>query len=432
MSDTIISVENISKCYQVFDTPKARLMHTFLPKYQANIQEIWALKNINFEVKRGEAVSIIGRNGSGKTTLLEIITGTLTPTEGQVKIHGRVSALLELGSGFNPEYTGRNNVILNGLLLGLPRKEVLNRFEEIEEFADIGNSLDRPVKTYSSGMVMRLAFAVQVLCKPDILIIDEALSVGDFFFQQKCLGHIRRLCEKGMTLLFVSHDMGVTRDICNRAVYLNKGEKQFEGPVVTAIRKYMSEKNNVITPTKSIQINNIIAPSKTKNSNLTILKDPIWSAEEPWDKNKPGQLLAIGIYDCNNYPIASLPIGQTMKITVAYQVKPKTQADITIVLKNKFDQICTATGSRFLDQAPPETNDSNGILIFSLLIDMLLEAGSYSIVVTLEKATKPNSGSDIDQAPPIGPIAVTWDYENETAPFLGQVGLPTSCKFEIY
>ena len=128
MKDTIISVENISKCYQVFDSPKARLMHTFLPKYQANIQEIWALKNINFEIKRGEAVSIIGRNGSGKTTLLEIICGTMTPTEGKVKVNGRVSALLELGSGFNPEYTGRNNVILNGLLLGLSRKEILNRF----------------------------------------------------------------------------------------------------------------------------------------------------------------------------------------------------------------------------------------------------------------------------------------------------------------
>ena len=141
MSDTIISVENISKCYRVFDNPKAQLMHTVFPKYRGNSQEIWALKNISFEIKRGEAISIIGRNGSGKTTLLEIITGTLTPTEGQVKIHGRISALLELGSGFNPEYTGRNNVILNGLLLGLPRKEVLNRFEEIENFADTARNL---------------------------------------------------------------------------------------------------------------------------------------------------------------------------------------------------------------------------------------------------------------------------------------------------
>jgi len=432
MSDTVISVENISKRYQVFDTPKARLLHTFFPKYQTNIQEIWALKNINFEIKRGEAVSIIGRNGSGKTSLLEIIAGTLTPTEGEVKIHGRVSALLELGSGFNLEYTGRNNVILNGLLLGLSRKEILNRFEEIEEFADIGHSLDRPVKTYSSGMIMRLAFAVQVLCKPDILIIDEALSVGDFFFQQKCLSHIRGLCEKGMTLLFVSHDLGITRDICNRALYLDKGEKHFEGPVINAIRKYISEKNNVIDPAKSTQVNTVTFPSKTENSNVTILKDPIWSAEDAWDEKKPGRLLAISVHDSSNCPMASFAIGETMNIAVAYQVKPKTQADITIALKNKFDQVCTFTGSRYLDKVPPETNNSNGIIVFYLSMDMLLEAGNYSIIVTLEKATKPNSGSDIDQAPPIGPITVTWDYENETAPFLGQVGLPTFCKFEVF
>ena len=432
MSDTVISIDNISKCYQVFDTSKARLMHTFFPKYQANIQEIWALKNISFEIKRGEAVSIIGRNGSGKTTLLEIITGTLTPTKGDVKIHGRVSALLELGSGFNPEYTGRNNVILNGLLLGLSRKEILNRFEEIEEFADIGNSMDRPVKTYSSGMIMRLAFAVQVLCQPDILIIDEALSVGDFFFQQKCLGHIRKLCEKGMTLLFVSHDMGITRDICNRAIYLNKGEKHFEGPVVNAIRKYISEKNNVIDPAKLTQSNNVALLSKTKTSNAIILKDSIWSAGEAWDEKKPGQLLAIAIYDSNHCPMASFSIGETMKIAVAYQIKPENQADITIALKNKFDQICTYTGSRHLNEVPPTTNDSNEIIVFYLSMNMLLEAGNYSMIVELVKGTKPNSGSVIDQAPPIGPISLTWDYENDTAPFLGQVGLPTSCKFEIY
>jgi lipopolysaccharide transport system ATP-binding protein len=279
---------------------------------------------------------------------------------------------------------------------------------------------------------MRLAFAVQVLCKPDILIIDEALSVGDFFFQQKCLGHIRGLCENGMTLLFVSHDMGITRDICNRAIYLNKGEKHFEGPVTNAIRKYISEKNNVINPAKSTQGDNVTFPYKIKNSNATILKDPIWSAEEAWDEKKPGRLLAIAVYDSTNCPIASFAIGETMKIAVAYQIKPKNRADITIALKNKFDQFCTFTGSRHLDEVPPESKDLNGIIIFYLSMDMLLEAGNYSIIVTLEKATKPNSGSDIDQAPPIGPIRVTWDYENETAPFLGQVGLPASCKFETY
>ena len=239
MKDIAISVRNVSKSYKVFDNQRSRFLHTLNPKYKTNIQEIWALKDITFEIKRGESVAIIGRNGGGKSTLLEILTGTLTPTSGEVIVNGRVSALLELGSGFNPEYTGRDNVILNGLLLGLSRQEILSRFAEIEAFAEIGSAIDRQVKTYSSGMMMRLAFAVQVLCEPDILIIDEALSVGDVFFQQKCLGYIRGLCDKGTTLLFVSHDMGTVRDICKQGLFLKSGKKEFFGNKLEAIRRYV-------------------------------------------------------------------------------------------------------------------------------------------------------------------------------------------------
>ena len=160
MTDIAISVRNVSKCYQVFEDQRARLRHTVWPKSTQGMQEIWALRDVSFEVKRGESFAVIGRNGSGKSTLLEIITQTLTPTSGSVKVNGRVAALLELGSGFNPDYTGRENVLLNGLLLGLSRTEVDNRFDDIVGFADIGDVLDRPVKTYSSGMLVRLAFAV--------------------------------------------------------------------------------------------------------------------------------------------------------------------------------------------------------------------------------------------------------------------------------
>ena len=407
-------------------------MYTVFPKYRANSQEIWALKNISFEIKRGEAISIIGRNGSGKTTLLEIISGTLTPTAGQVKINGRISALLELGSGFNPKYTGRNNVILNGLLLGLSRKEILNRFEEIEDFADIGDSLDRPVRTYSSGMIMRLAFAVQILCKPDILIVDEALSVGDFFFQQKCWRHINDLCKKGMTLLFVSHDMGAVRNICNRGIHLKKGEKHFEGPVMTAIDNYTRGKDSAIELENLTETNNLNIASQAKIPTAKILKDAIWSKKELVEEKKLGHLLAIAIYDNNNSPMSSFSIGEIMKIVVAYQIRPKTEACISIGLKNQFDQLCTLTGSYNLNITPPVIENSNKIIVFSLSIKMLLEAGNYSIDVMLGKTTKPNSGSIIDKISPIGPITLIWDYENERAPFLGQVGLPASCKFETY
>src|SRR3990167_3801909 len=227
-SNNVIEAVNINKCYSVYENRRSRILGSILPRYKLNAQNVQALKDINFTIKRGEAVAIIGRNGSGKSTLLEILTGTLTATSGIVHTHGRVSALLELGSGFNPEYTGRDNVILNGLLLGLSKKEILDRFQEIEDFAEIGVAINRPVKTYSSGMIMRLAFAVQVLCDPDILIIDEALSVGDFFFQQKCLRHVLNLCKRGLTLVFVSHDMGIVRDLCPRVLYLKQGQLLFD------------------------------------------------------------------------------------------------------------------------------------------------------------------------------------------------------------
>jgi lipopolysaccharide transport system ATP-binding protein len=200
MAAVAIRAQGLGKCYRVFASQGARLMHALSPAWKTGVSEIWALRDVDFEIAKGEAVAIIGRNGGGKSTLLQIVTGTLPLTLGEFEVNGRVSALLELGSGFNPEYTGRDNVMMNGLILGFSREEIARRFDEIAAFAEIGDAIDRPVRTYSSGMLMRLAFAVQVLTDPEILVIDEALSVGDFFFQQKCLGYIRSLCEKGVTL----------------------------------------------------------------------------------------------------------------------------------------------------------------------------------------------------------------------------------------
>lgn len=197
-SDPVISVNNVSKAYTIWRDPAARLKHPLLnlagelfpplrkkidAKLHGLCSEFYALKNISFEIKKGESIGIIGRNGSGKSTLLQMIAGTLQPTGGSIAVHGRVAALLELGSGFNPEFTGRENVFLNASILGLTRQEIEERFEKIEAFADIGDFINQPVKTYSSGMAVRLAFAVQAMIDPDILIIDEALAVGDYFFQ---------------------------------------------------------------------------------------------------------------------------------------------------------------------------------------------------------------------------------------------------------
>ena len=229
-TDLAIRVQNLSKCYQIYETPRDRLKQFVLPRLdrmfgkcpKSYFREFWALKDVSFEVKRGQTVGIIGRNGSGKSTLLQMICGTLTPTSGSVQTNGRIAALLELGSGFNLEFTGRENVYLNASVLGLCADEIAERFNDIVAFADIGDFIEQPVKTYSSGMLVRLAFAVIAHVDADILVIDEALSVGDAFFAQKCMRFLRNYMKHG-TVLFVSHDTGSVRNMCNYAVWIEKG-----------------------------------------------------------------------------------------------------------------------------------------------------------------------------------------------------------------
>lgn len=243
LSDELaIHVQNLSKCYQIYERPQDRLKQAILPKMGRTVsrilrifgscttlpsrpyyREFWAVRNVSFEVKKGETVGIIGRNGSGKSTLLQMIAGTLTPTSGNIKVQGRIAALLELASGFNPEFTGRENVYLNGAILGLSHEEIDRRFEAIADFADIGEFIDQPVKTYSSGMMVRLAFSVSVNVEPDILIIDEALAVGDAAFQFKCIDRLERLTRSGVTLLFVSHDLSTVKAFCDHAIYIDQG-----------------------------------------------------------------------------------------------------------------------------------------------------------------------------------------------------------------
>jgi lipopolysaccharide transport system ATP-binding protein len=226
-----IRVCGVSKCYHLYDKPQDRLRQSIYPRLQRMCgrtvrqyaREFWALRDISFEVRKGETVGIIGRNGSGKSTLLQIIAGTLEPTQGEVTVNGRVAALLELGSGFNPEFTGRENVYTNAAILGLSRAEIDGRFDDIAAFADIGDFIEQPIKTYSSGMMVRLAFAVQVAIEPDVLIIDEALAVGDMRFTMKCIRRMRELVEKGTSCLFVTHDMSSVVNFCSEALWLQDG-----------------------------------------------------------------------------------------------------------------------------------------------------------------------------------------------------------------
>lgn len=230
-SETAIKVANISKCYQIYDKPHDRLKQFFYPRLQRwfgkapkqYFREFWALKDVSFEIKKGETVGIIGCNGSGKSTLLQLICGTLHPTAGSIETKGRIAALLELGSGFNPEFTGRENVYMNATILGLSRTEIDACFDDIVTFAGIGDFIEQPIKIYSSGMMVRLAFAVIAHVNADILVVDEALAVGDAFFTQKCMRFLRNFMQTG-TVLFVSHDTGAVVNLCSKAILLDQGE----------------------------------------------------------------------------------------------------------------------------------------------------------------------------------------------------------------
>ena len=244
----VIRVAGVSKCFNIHTRQRARLKQLFQSSKQTKAttsdenaaHEFWALRDISFEVMRGQTVGIIGQNGSGKSTLLQIITGTMMPTTGSVEIEGRVAALLELGSGFNPEFTGRENVFLNGTLLGLTRQQVEEKFDDIARFAEIGEHMELPVKTYSSGMMLRLAFAVQVAVESPVLIIDEALAVGDARFQLKCFRRLEELKAKGTTILFVSHAIEQVKSFCDLGLVLDKGRAIYWGDAKVAVVKYLA------------------------------------------------------------------------------------------------------------------------------------------------------------------------------------------------
>lgn len=244
--ENIISVRQLSKVYQLYNRPEDRLKQFVYPRLRRLLgkphhryyHEFWALRDVSFTVRKGETVGIIGRNGSGKSTLLQLIAGTLSPTFGGIYINGRVAALLELGAGFNPEFSGRENIYMNAAILGMSRNEIEERIEGIIAFADVGEFIDQPVKTYSSGMYVRVAFSTAINVNPDVLIVDEALSVGDTAFQQKCLYRIREMQEQGVSILLVTHSNNILLEYCDRGIFLKNGQAMFDGKAKDAVRAY--------------------------------------------------------------------------------------------------------------------------------------------------------------------------------------------------
>ncbi len=241
-SDLAVCAENVGKCYQIYNQPSDRLKQALWRGRKRGrkrfFREFWALRDVSFSIAKGETIGIIGSNGSGKSTLLQMMCGVLRPTAGTLHINGRVAALLELGAGFNPEFSGRDNVLMSAAIMGLSRSEIDACYDDIVAFANIGDFIERPVKTYSSGMYVRLAFATAINVSPDILVVDEALSVGDIRFQQKCMARIKNFCKNG-TVIFVSHDTGSVTELCSRVIWIEGGQLRMDGPPGRVVEKYI-------------------------------------------------------------------------------------------------------------------------------------------------------------------------------------------------
>jgi lipopolysaccharide transport system ATP-binding protein len=329
-NDVAIQVSNLGKCYEIYNNPRDRLKQFIVPNLQRlarrpypkqYFREFWALRDVSFEIRKGETLGIIGRNGSGKSTLLQLICGTLNATTGSIQTNGRVSALLELGSGFNPEFTGRENVYMNASILGLSNAEIDARYDDIVSFADIGDFIDQPVKMYSSGMLVRLAFSVATQVDPEILIIDEALSVGDTFFQSKCMIKMKRMIDnEGTTLLFVSHDLITVKSLCKRGILLDKGSVIHNGDARDAVEKYFGMKvdseQKVVTNKTGFQSEDKSASNDCFNYSADFEKRASFQRVQ----NGKASFKSVVLLDENGKLIESIDYGQKVKLRMAVEV----------------------------------------------------------------------------------------------------------------
>jgi lipopolysaccharide transport system ATP-binding protein len=333
-SEIAIKVENLSKCYQIYAQPHDRLKQSIYPRLQQlggkqpkqYFKEFWALLDVSFEIKKGETVGIIGRNGSGKSTLLQMICGTLNPTGGSIQTYGRIAALLELGSGFNPEFTGRENVYMNAAVLGLSENEIDSHFDDIAAFADIGDFLDQPVKTYSSGMVVRLAFAVQAQVSPNILIVDEALSVGDAKFQAKCFDQLKKLKDGGTSILLVTHSSEQIVTHCSNAILLESGRVIEAGQPRTVVNRYMDllfgKEKKLPKPISSITSKDLVIEKAKLGASLSYSEDvfatrPGYNPHEyRWGDGSAVILDFEWVVEGENYPSA-ITTGQNIELVIS-------------------------------------------------------------------------------------------------------------------
>lgn len=389
-----ISLKNVSKCFKRYARPVDRLKELLLPG-KSYAQEFWALQDISFEIMKGETMGIIGRNGAGKSTILQLICGTLTPSSGEVQVNGRVAALLELGAGFNPEFTGRENVYMNGAIMGLSKLEVDERFENIAAFADIKDFIDQPVKTYSSGMYVRLAFASAIHVNPDILIVDEALAVGDMFFQAKCMARMRQMMESGVTVLFVSHDTGSVKSLCERTVYLKDGELHALGKSGEIVDLYIEDQflsmKTIETHPEKLEIP-IISSSTSSPITIGTSREEIVEFSKKIEYLRKGngyiKIANVVVFDNAYNKLAEIEFGQEFTIRIVCKVFEKLpEVIIAFYIKDKNQIEVIGSNNVY------EKNHLNNLIPGDqFCIDFKLEnrvrSGNYSIAVIAASSLK--------------------------------------------
>lgn len=310
MREIAIETENLSKVYKLYEKPSDRVLEALKLTKKCKHKDYYALNHVSFKFYKGETIGIVGKNGSGKSTLLKMLTGVLTPTEGKLKVNGRISALLELGAGFNGEYTGIENIYLNGSIMGYTKEQMQQRVEEIVKFADIGDYINQPVKTYSSGMFVRLAFAVAINVDPDILIVDEALAVGDVRFQLKCMDKFLEFKQRGITIIYVSHDTNSIKRFCERALWINEGKLMDDGDVDIVTDRYLDYLKVLDAEKENYETNN----EQTKNCD----------SEDMGNCDNIAELVNIRMYNSKGEEVQEVTYGTQVDIEIEYKVNDTT------------------------------------------------------------------------------------------------------------
>jgi len=400
-SEIAIAINGLGKCYQIYEKPHHRLLQMLLGWFDKKyFREFWALRDVSFSIPRGKVVGILGKNGAGKSTLLQIICGTLASTRGDLKVNGRVAALLELGSGFNPEFTGIENIFLNGQILGLSREEVSRKLDDILSFADIGDFVNQPVKTYSSGMFARLAFSVAINVEPDILIVDEALSVGDAWFQHKSMARMRALMESGCSVLFVSHSIDAVRALCDEAVWLENGTVKMQGGVTEVTNAYMNdvfiEHNRIILQNAQQAEKNVVAPD-LNDAEHVIQQDVAASIENAQSSSMEngldgGAILSVQAKQLRNAQglvVDHLQQGEEFSLEFELKIHQVVKnISVGFLIKDQFGQ--ELTGESYFNTHRHSLDFSAGqVARFIFKSQMLLRGGqSYSVALRVNQVSR--------------------------------------------